>query len=214
MSSRKWPELHHDLFSCWCFQHLSLEENGHSTLWFIFFYDNNNDDKNNNEVFERPFSIEPKARTTNIQTKSSRHQKLTRSAQKCLTNITLPPPSHTHTHTYTHTRAPACTHTHTHTCSCARAHIFPRSLKACLRELKSIGEKDRKKVSLQLRFEGRQSLSMYTEKGRLFQMEGPMEEKAHCPWNLLCLFGTWKMQVSAEEQRVRDGIYSSRRLDR
>ena len=43
---------------------------------------------------------------SNIKTQSSRHQKLTRSTHKCLTNITLSPPSRTDTHT----------HTHTHTC--------------------------------------------------------------------------------------------------
>ena len=59
---------------------------------------------------------------SNKKTQSSRHQKLTRSTHKCLTNITLPPPlhthintlTHTHTHTHTHTRARAHTHTHTH----------------------------------------------------------------------------------------------------
>ena len=57
---------------------------------------------------------------------------------------------HTHTHT----------HSHIHTGARAHTHIFPRLLKACLRELKLIGVGDRKKVNLQLRFEGRQSLSM------------------------------------------------------
>ena len=46
-------------------------------------------------------------------------------------------------------------------------------------------------------------------------MEGPMKEKARCPWNLLRLFGIRKKRgVSAEERRVRDGVYSSRRSDR
>ena len=35
-------------------------------------------------------------------------------------------------------------------------------------------------------------------------MEGPMKEKARCPWNLLRLFGIRKMRVSAVERRVRD----------
>ena len=73
------------------------------------------DNNNNNEVFERPFSIEPKALTTNKQKDT---KKLTGSAHKCLTSITLPPPSrkharahtHTHTHMYIYTRA----RTHTH----------------------------------------------------------------------------------------------------
>ena len=64
---------------------------------------------------------------------------------------------HARTHTHTYTRAHACTHTHTRALV---AHIFPRLLKACSRELKSIGVGDREKVSLQLRFEGRQSLRM------------------------------------------------------
>ena len=42
-------------------------------------------------------------------------------------------------------------------------------------------------------------------------MEGPIknkQKKARCPWNLLRLFGLRKMRVSAEERKVRDGIYS------
>ena len=50
----------------------------------------------------------------------------------------------------------AQTHTHTH----IHAHIFPRLLKACSREFKSIGVGDREIMSLQLRFEGRQSLTL------------------------------------------------------
>ena len=42
------------------------------------------------------------------------------------------------------------------------------------------------------------------EKERLVQMER----------NFLRLFGVRKMRVSAEERRVRDGVYSSRRSDR
>ena len=155
------------------------------------------------------------------ETQSSRHQKLTCSTHKYLTNITLPPPSHTHTYTCAH----AHTCTHTHTCT----HIFPRLLKACSRELKSTGVWGRKKrrvFSWDLKadkgwvfswdLKADKVWACRTEKGKLFQMEGPAKEKAHCPWNFLCLFGIWKMRVSAMERRVRDGLYcsTSRRSNR
>ena len=148
---------------------------------------------------------------------SSRHQKLTRSTHKYLTNITLPPPSHKrkHTHTHTHVHMHAPTHTHTHTHTHTRAHIIPRLLKvkACLRELKSIWVGDREKVSLLLRSEGK-VWACCTEKGRLFQMEGPMKEMVNCPWNLFRLLKVRKIRVSAEERKVCDGVCSWRRADR
>ena len=36
--------------------------------------------------------------------------------------------------------------------------------------------------------------------------DGPVKEKTRCPRNFLRLFGIRKMRVSAEEQRVRDGM--------
>ena len=192
----------------------------------VSFHNNNN----NNEVFERSFSIEPKAHTANNQTKR-RKVPDTKYSHAAHTNVSLTSPSlHLHTHTHTRTCTHTCTHTHTcshmHTHECTHthtcAHICPRLLKACSRELKSIGAGDREKVSLELTFEDRQSLSMsHRKKGdcsrwkdQLFQMEGSMKEKACCPWNLLRLFEIRKKRVSAEEQRVRDAVYSPRRSDR
>ena len=57
-----------------------------------------------------------------------------------------------------------------------RAHIFPRLLKACSRELKSIGVRNRRRMSLQLRFEGRQSLSM-SHREREFVPDGRTNER-------------------------------------
>ena len=59
-----------------------------------------------------------------LQTIKQKDQKLTRRTHKCLTNITLPPPSHTHTHTHTHARTHAHTHTHTHTHTRTHAHTY------------------------------------------------------------------------------------------
>ena len=56
--------------------------------------------------------------------------------------------------------------------------MFPRLLKACLRELKSVAVGDRKEENLQLRFEGRQSLSMLHREreiapdGRTYERKG------------------------------------------
>ena len=70
---------------------------------------NNND----NEVFECPFSIEPKARTTNIQTKRLKVPD-TENPHAAHTNVLLMSLSlHLHTHTHTCTRA----HTYTHVCA-------------------------------------------------------------------------------------------------
>ena len=91
--------------------------------------------KNNNEVFERSLSTGPMVCATNKKKQCSRHQTLTRSTHKYLTNITLPPPSHTHTHTHTHTQT------------------YPKVTQSWL-----VG--DREKVSPELRFEDRQTFSM------------------------------------------------------
>ena len=71
----------------------------------------------NNEVFERPFSIEPKARTTNVQTKR-RKVPDTQNSHAAHINVSLISPS-TFTHTHVHMHA----HTHTHTHTRAHTHI-------------------------------------------------------------------------------------------
>ena len=48
----------------------------------------------------------------------------------------------------------------------------------------------------------------------MFQVEGPVKEEERCPWNSSRLLVTRKTRVSAEERRVRDGVYSSRTSDR
>ena len=92
----------------------------------ISFINNNK----NNELFEHPFSIEPKAHTTNNQTKRRKVPDAENSHAAhtiiSLTSLSL----HLHTHTHTHTHTYTHTYAHTHT----RAHIFTRLLKACLRE--------------------------------------------------------------------------------
>ena len=95
-------------------------------------YDNNTNTtttttNNNNEVFERPFSIKPKARTTDNQT-NRRKVPDTKISNAAHTNIPLTSLSlQLHTHTHTHTRAHTRTHTytpytHTHTHARARTH--------------------------------------------------------------------------------------------
>ena len=76
----------------------------------VSFHNNNN----NNEVFERSFSIEPKAHTANNQTKR-RKVPDTKYSHAAHTNVSLTSPSlHLHTHTHTRTCTHTCTHTHTH----------------------------------------------------------------------------------------------------
>ena len=74
---------------------------------------------NDNEVFECTFSTEPKARTTNNQTKR-RKVPDTKNSHATRTNVSLTSLSlhlYTHTHIHTHVHMHAHTHTaHTHTC--------------------------------------------------------------------------------------------------
>ena len=86
----------------------------------------NNNNNSNNEVFERTFSIEPEARTTNNQT-NRRKVPDTKNSHAAHTNVSLTPPSlHLHTHTHTHTHTCTCTHARTHTHTRTRAHThFP-----------------------------------------------------------------------------------------
>ena len=105
---------------------------------------------------------------------SSRHQKLTCSTRKYLTNITLPPPSHTHTH----------------------AHIFPRLLKHVQESLNQQEYEIEKRWVFSWDLKADKVWACCTEKGRLYQMEGPMKEKARCPWILLRLFGIWTFFIN------------------
>ena len=100
-------------------------------------YDNNTNTTtttttNNNEVFERPFSIKPKARTTDNQTNRRKvpDTKISNAAHTNipLTSLSLQLHTHTHTHTHVHIHKRTCMHTHTHTLSLSRArahtHIY------------------------------------------------------------------------------------------
>ena len=140
---------------------------------------NNNNNIENYEVFERSFSIEPKARTTNNQTKR-RKVPDPKNSHAAHTNVSLTLLSlHLHTHAHKHTCT--CTHTRTHIYTHARTractHIFPRLLKACLRELKSIGVGDEERSVSSWDLKADKDSACRTEKGRLFQVEGPMKEK-------------------------------------
>ena len=148
-----------------------------------------------NEVFECPFSTEPKVRTTNNKTKR-RKVPDTKNSHAAHTNVSLTSPSlHLHIHTHTRTNV---------------SQIYSWGW----RQLKPIGVGDREKVSLELRFKGGKRLSMSHREKKIVPDGKTNEKKAHWPWNLLRLFGIRKMRVSAEERRVRDGLYSSRRSDR
>ena len=52
--------------------------------------------------------------------------------------------------------------------------------------------------------------SMADKNGILFQMTGPVSEKAHCPWNFLRMIVTRKVHESADERKGREGVYSSK----
>ena len=90
-----------------------------NSIKFIFKVKVNNNNNNIDEVFERPFSIEPKACTINNQTKRCNVPDI-KNSHAAHTNVSPTSPSlhlhtHTHTNTHTHTHMHACTHTHTHT---------------------------------------------------------------------------------------------------
>ena len=136
--------------------------------------------------------------------KCSRHQKHTRSTHTCLGSLPFPPPLYTHTHTrtyaYTHARthvhtlarthvlthayvcvracvyARARTHTYTRTHTHTHAHISQIYSKQAKRQLGSFGIGDREQVSLELRVEGRQSLSM-SHSGRQIVPDGRINER-------------------------------------
>ena len=104
------------------------------------------------------------------------------------------PPSqytHTHTHARTHARTHAArtharthahiyTHTHTHTFTWCR-HETVGSVRN--KRVKGIRDRRGKRWVFSYDFKEYKVWAWGTENGRLFQTEGPIQEKARCPWH-------------------------------